>query len=229
MLILFQFIAPYPLSFGNHKFVFICLWVCFCFINKFIYIIFWRFYIFVCVFVTQSCPTLCDPMDSPGFSAHGILQARILAWVAIPFSRGAAQPRKLTQVSHMAGDFFIIWTTREAQDTIYKLYHMIVDFLTSFNMMISIVVRLLRHVRLFETLWTGAHHAFLFFTISWNLFKLMSIESLIPYNHLILCHHLLLLPSRLSNFHFTSLHFLPLEYIICISEVADNFSQQSWI
>ena len=124
MLILVQFIAPYPLSFGNHKFVFICLWVCFCFINKFIYIIFWRFYLFVCVFVTQSCPTLC--------STHGILQARILECVAIPFSRGAAQPRELTQVSHMAGDFFIIWTTREAQDTIYKLYHMIVDFLTSF-------------------------------------------------------------------------------------------------
>ena len=42
---------------------------------------------------TVGWPTLCDPMDSPGFSAHGILQARILAWVAIPFSKGSSRPR----------------------------------------------------------------------------------------------------------------------------------------
>ena len=43
----------------------------------------------VCVLVPRSCPTLCDPMDCspPGSSVHGILQARILEWVAIPFSR----------------------------------------------------------------------------------------------------------------------------------------------
>ena len=42
--------------------------------------------------VTQSCPTLCDPMDSslPGSFVHGILQARILEWVAISFSRGSS-------------------------------------------------------------------------------------------------------------------------------------------
>ena len=45
--------------------------------------------------VTQSCPTLCDPMDCtlPGYSVHGILQARILEWVAISFSRGFSRPR----------------------------------------------------------------------------------------------------------------------------------------
>ena len=46
----------------------------------------------VCVcLVSQSCPSLCDPVDysSPGFSVHGILQVRILVWVAIPFSRGS--------------------------------------------------------------------------------------------------------------------------------------------
>ena len=45
--------------------------------------------------VTQSCPTLCDPVDCslPGSSVHGILQARILEWVAISFSRGSSQPR----------------------------------------------------------------------------------------------------------------------------------------
>jgi len=42
--------------------------------------------------VTQSCPTLCDPMDCslPGFSVHGIFQARVLEWVAISFSRGSS-------------------------------------------------------------------------------------------------------------------------------------------
>ena len=45
--------------------------------------------------VAQSCLTLCDPMNysPPGSSVHGILQARILEWVAIPFSRGSSQPR----------------------------------------------------------------------------------------------------------------------------------------
>ena len=49
----------------------------------------------------QSCPTLCDPMDysPPGFSVCGILQARILEWAAIPFSRGSSQPRDWTHVS----------------------------------------------------------------------------------------------------------------------------------
>ena len=50
------------------------------------------------VLVTQSCWTLCDPMDCspPDSSVHGILQARILAWVAVPFSRGSSQPRDWT-------------------------------------------------------------------------------------------------------------------------------------
>ena len=48
--------------------------------------------------VTQSCPTLCDRMD---FAAHGILQARILEWVAIPFPRGSFQSRDQTQVTEI--------------------------------------------------------------------------------------------------------------------------------
>ena len=53
-----------------------------------------RFSWCVCVLVTQSCLILCDPMNYslPGFSVHGILQARILEWVAIPFSRGSSGP-----------------------------------------------------------------------------------------------------------------------------------------
>ena len=55
--------------------------------------------------VALSCPTLCDPMDcsQPGFSIHGILQARMLEWVAMPFSRGSSQPRDQTQVSCIGG------------------------------------------------------------------------------------------------------------------------------
>ena len=66
--------------------------------------------------VAQSCPTLCDPMDrSPsGSSVHGILQARILEWVAISFSRGSSQPRDRAWVSCIAGRRFILWATREA-------------------------------------------------------------------------------------------------------------------
>ena len=66
--------------------------------------------------VTQSCPTLCNPMNCslPGFSVHGIFQARVLEWVAISFSRGSSQTRDRTRVSHTAGRHFTIWATREA-------------------------------------------------------------------------------------------------------------------
>ena len=59
--------------------------------------------------IAQLCPTLCDPMDCspPGSSVHGILQARTLEWVAIYFSRGSFQSRDQTQVSQIAGRFFI--------------------------------------------------------------------------------------------------------------------------
>ena len=63
--------------------------------------------------VAQLCPALCDPMD---YTVHGILQARILEWVAIPFSRGSSQPRDQTQVSRIAGGFFTSWATKEAQE-----------------------------------------------------------------------------------------------------------------
>ena len=53
----------------------------------------------------------------PGFSVHGVLQARTLLWVAIALSRGSSQPRDRTQVSCIAGRFFIIWATREAPFT----------------------------------------------------------------------------------------------------------------
>ena len=72
--------------------------------------------------VTQSCPTLCDPMDCslPGSSTHGIFQARILDWVAISFSRGSSWSRDWTRVSCIAGRCFIVWATKQAQENNLK-------------------------------------------------------------------------------------------------------------
>ena len=60
-------------------------------------------YIYLKVKVAQSCQTPYDPMDC---TVHGILQARILEWIAFPFSRGSSQPRARTQVSHTTGSSF---------------------------------------------------------------------------------------------------------------------------
>ena len=89
------------------------------------------------VLVSQSCLTLGNPVDCspPGSSAHGILQARILEWAAIFFSRISSQPRDQTQVSCIAGRLFTIWATREAltlkalpnQTTVY-IYNIICYF-----------------------------------------------------------------------------------------------------
>ena len=66
--------------------------------------------------VVQSCPAFCDPMDysPPGSSVCGTLQAGILEWVAIPFSRGPSWPRYRALVSHIAGRFFTIWRHQES-------------------------------------------------------------------------------------------------------------------
>ena len=71
----------------------------------------------VCMLASQSCPTFYDPMNCslPGFRVHGILQAEILEWVAIPSSRESSRPRDWTQVSCIAGGFFTIWATRETK------------------------------------------------------------------------------------------------------------------
>ena len=66
--------------------------------------------------VVQLCPALWDPKDHSlsSSSVHGILQARILEWIAIPFSRESSRPGDWTQVAWTAGRFFTIWATREA-------------------------------------------------------------------------------------------------------------------
>ena len=70
----------------------------------------------VTVLVTQLGLTLCDPVDCnlPGSSVHGIFQARILVWIAMPSYRGSSQPRDLIQASRTASGFFTVSATREA-------------------------------------------------------------------------------------------------------------------
>ena len=58
---------------------------------------------FVGICESHSVMSVCDPMD---YTLHGILQVKILEWIAFPFSRGSSQPNDQTQVSHIAGGFF---------------------------------------------------------------------------------------------------------------------------
>ena len=77
--------------------------------------------------IAQSCLTLCDPMvcSPPGSSAHGILQARKLQWVAISFSGGPSQPRDWTRVSHIVGRRFNVWAT--VCSSLTQTFHTLVE------------------------------------------------------------------------------------------------------
>ena len=69
----------------------------------------------VCAKSLQSCPTFCDPLDCrpPGSSVLGILQARVLEWVAMPSFKESSQPRDQNQVPCIADGFFTVWVTRD--------------------------------------------------------------------------------------------------------------------
>ena len=80
------------------------------------------------ILVAKSCPTLWDPMNCslPDSSDHGILQTRILVWVAIPFSGGSSQSRDGTQVSCFTGRYFTLWAPKWVSDLllIVEVNHM---------------------------------------------------------------------------------------------------------
>ena len=84
--------------------------------------------------VAQSCPTPCNPVD---YTVNGILQVRILEWLAVPFSRGSSQPRDRTQVSHIAGRFSYQLSHREAPFTLQKAFKIYLNHL-EFLSLISI-------------------------------------------------------------------------------------------
>ena len=145
---------------------------------------------------------------TPRTIVHGILQSRILEGVAFPFLRGSSQPRDKIQVSCIASRLFTITATRVAQVTwscltIYNPMLNTVELRGMWGNQWKITVHQhfsLLQVTLFsrsvvsdsEIPWTAAHQASLSFTISWSLLKLTFIESVIPSNHLILCHPLFL-------------------------------------
>ena len=101
-------------------FVWACLWVLYSIplIYTFIPLKYHTILIIVKVkmLVAQSCLSLCDPMNCSlsGSSVYAILQAKILEWIAIPFSRGSSLPKDQTLISCIADRFFTIWATREA-------------------------------------------------------------------------------------------------------------------
>ena len=113
--------------------------------------------------VTQSCPTLWDPTD---YTVHGILQARIPEWV---------QFSSVGSLSLLQG---IFPTQGLNQGLLHYRWILSVQFSS---------VQSLSHVQLFVTPWTVAHQASLSFTITRRLLKLISIESVMPSSHLILC------------------------------------------
>ena len=192
---------------------------------------------FSSVLVAQLSLTLSDLTDYslPGFSVHRILQARMLEWIAISFSRGSSQPRDRNLISCTAIRFFTIWATgisyyprkehnggklskgrlrewRESKWGIqvkalsrgavsqaptqiaFCLFPLPVQFSS---------VQSLSSVWLFATPRTTARQASLSITNTPSLLKLMSIESVMPSSHLILCRPLLLLhpiPPRIRVF-----------------------------
>ena len=80
--------------------------------------------------VAQLCLTICSFMDCslPSSSVHGILQARLLEWVATPFSRVCSWCRYQTQVSCIVGRFFTIWATKEAQSHCLSIHSTIMSW-----------------------------------------------------------------------------------------------------
>ena len=119
----------------------------------------------------------------PGSSLHGILQARVLEWVAISSSRGSFRPRDWTRTSCDS------WIGRQVSLLLVPLGKPGVTMIQFSS------VQLLSRVWLFVTPWTAAHPASLSITNSQSLPKLMSIELVMPSSRLILCRLLLPLPS----------------------------------
>ena len=100
----------------------------------------------------QLCPTLCNPMDCnpSGSSVHGILQARILEWVAVLFSRGSSQPRDWIWVSCTAGRLFTVWATREAhsKQLLYNIHFSLPVTIYFKNEMFSLYLSRESHVEI---------------------------------------------------------------------------------
>ena len=136
--------------------------------------------------------------SQPGFSVHGMLQARILRWVAVPFSRGSSQPRDQTHISYVSCI---------GRQILLSLCHLgslragIVAVLV-YSVHFSSVQFSCSVMSDSATPWITARQAPLSITNSRSSLRLMSIESVMPSNHLVLCHPLLPLPSIFPSIRF---------------------------
>ena len=157
------------------------------------------------------------------YTVHGIFYARMVEWAAFPFSRGSSQSRDQTQVSHIAGRFFTSWATREVEWVAYPsssgssqpnqteskrglLYCRWIFFFFFYQLYQKVLGRVIREFSSVQFSLSvvsdslqpdGQQHTRLpyFITNSRSLLKLMSIELVMPSNHLILCYPHLLPPS----------------------------------
>ena len=102
--------------------------------------------------VAQSCLTLCNPMD---YTVHGILQARILKWVAITFPRGSSQPRDWTQVSCIAGRFFTSWAKERLWKT--RVWGVVVLESSAPHLMFGTRLPIRRPIRCKTATWLRVH------------------------------------------------------------------------
>ena len=174
----------------------------------------WHFLAYrCCCLVSQACPTHWQPhgLKPSKLSVHGISQAKILEWVAISFSRG------LNLCLLDSRQILYHWATREA-----LTYH---RYTSNINRIV-VVVQLLSHVGLFATPWTATCQASPSFTISLSLLKVMSIESVMPSNHVILSCSLIFLPSIFPSIMVFSNEPVPhilIELIKFLCTLANNY------
>ena len=131
-------------------------------------------------------------------------------WVATSLSRESSQSRDQTPVSCIAGGFFTIWAT----SCPFCILSMPCVQVQLGNLYQFSSVQSLTHVWLFVTAWTAARQASLSITSSQSLLKRMSIESVMPSNHLILCCPLLLPPSKITRFLFFLIHWFQDPYLV---------------
>ena len=116
----------------------------------------------------QSCLTLCDPMDCspPGSSVHGILQARILEWVAISSSRGhgSSQPKEWTPISCTAGRFF---TTEPLGKPIYMYIYVVNNAAVNIELMYLFELRVFSRRMSYIYIYIWLHHAACGILVPW--------------------------------------------------------------
>ena len=125
-----------------------------------------------CSVLSNSFETSMD-CSSPGSSVHGILQARILEWVTISFSKGSSQPRDQTLVPCIAGRFFTVWATREATTNFQKEWMVFSLYLNSIflvSQLILLTTVCLYYNILLDFLWPTS--LFILLSLIWSLLSL---------------------------------------------------------